>query len=378
MPFVLGNATKSGVRPVDTEDDYDAGGDIKYNVTPSLALDGTINTDFAQVEVDDQQVNLDRFNLFFPEKRPFFLENAGFFSVGNPGEVDLFFSRRIGLDAAGEAVPIIGGGRLSGKAGRYNVGLLNMQTNDVDDIVPGANFTVARVARDLPNRSSIGALFVNRVATGDLAPSGHNNQTYALDGRLGVKQNTVVSGFYARTAHLRRRWRRLRLQPAVADQPAEDRRRRRLPGGGEPVQPRSRVPDPPRLPQARRARHDPLPAEADLPGAPAARHRARLLGPRRLPGERLRPHRQPLAVQGQHRGPHRRQPDAGRPARAVRDLPGHLRARRRLQERRDPAGADDQPGAPGELQLPVQLRRLLQRVPQEHQPDAAVARRTRR
>ena len=129
IPYVLGNATKSGVKPVDTEDDYDAGGDIKYNVTPSLTLDGTINTDFAQVEVDDQQVNLDRFNLFFPEKRPFFLENAGFFSVGNPGEVDLFFSRRIGLDAAGEAVPIIGGGRLSGKAGRYNVGLLNMQTN---------------------------------------------------------------------------------------------------------------------------------------------------------------------------------------------------------------------------------------------------------
>ena len=129
IPYVLGNATKSGVKPVDTEDDYDAGGDLKYNVTPSLTLDGTINTDFAQVEVDDQQVNLDRFNLFFPEKRPFFLENAGFFSVGNPGEVDLFFSRRIGLDAAGEAVPIVGGGRLSGKVGRYNVGLLNMQTD---------------------------------------------------------------------------------------------------------------------------------------------------------------------------------------------------------------------------------------------------------
>jgi hypothetical protein len=199
IPYVLGNATKSGVKPVDTEDDYDAGGDVKYNVTPSLALDGTINTDFAQVEVDDQQVNLDRFNLFFPEKRPFFLENAGFFSVGNPGEVDLFFSRRIGLDAAGEAVPIVGGGRLSGKAGRYNIGLLNMQTTDVDEIVPATNFTVARVARDLPNRSSIGALFVNRVATGDSALSGHNNQTYAVDGRLGVKQNTVVSGFYART-----------------------------------------------------------------------------------------------------------------------------------------------------------------------------------
>ena len=79
-------------------------------------------------------MNLDRFNLFFPEKRPFFLENAGFFSVGNPGEVELFFSRRIGLGNSGEAIPIIAGGRVSGKAGKYNVGLLNMQTNDLDNV----------------------------------------------------------------------------------------------------------------------------------------------------------------------------------------------------------------------------------------------------
>ena len=87
----------SGVKPTETKAFGDVGGDFKYNLTPSLTLDATINTDFAQVEVDDQQVNLDRFTLFFPEKRPFFLENAGFFSVGNPGEVDLFFSRRIGI-----------------------------------------------------------------------------------------------------------------------------------------------------------------------------------------------------------------------------------------------------------------------------------------
>ena len=95
----------------------DVGGDMKYNLTPSLTLDATVNTDFAQVEVDDQQVNLDRFTLFFPEKRPFFLENAGFFSVGNPGEVDLFFSRRIGIGDDGQSIPILGGGRVSGKAG---------------------------------------------------------------------------------------------------------------------------------------------------------------------------------------------------------------------------------------------------------------------
>ena len=199
MPFVLGNAITSGVRPVDSETSGEVGGDLKFNLTPSLTLDGTINTDFAQVEVDDQQVNLDRFNLFFPEKRPFFLENAGFFSVGNPGEVDLFFSRRIGLGNSGEAVPIIAGGRVSGKAGRFNVGLLNMQTNDVDNRVPSNNFAVARISRDLPNRSSIGGIFVNRMATGNLAAADDQNQTFGLDGRLGVKQNTVVSGFLART-----------------------------------------------------------------------------------------------------------------------------------------------------------------------------------
>jgi hypothetical protein len=199
MPFVLGSAIASGVRPVDTETSGEIGGDLKYNLTPSLALDGTINTDFAQVEVDDQQVNLDRFNLFFPEKRPFFLENAGFFSVGNPGEVDLFFSRRIGLSASGGAIPIIAGARVSGKAGRYNVGLLTMQTNDLDNTLPSNNFAVARISRDLPNRSMIGAIVVNRVGVGDLAADGDNNQTFGIDGRLGIRQNTVVSGFLAAT-----------------------------------------------------------------------------------------------------------------------------------------------------------------------------------
>ncbi len=147
--------------------DYDVGGDVKYSITPSLTLDATVNTDFAQVEVDDQQVNLDRFTLFFPEKRPFFLENAGFFSVGNPGEVDLFFSRRIGIGDNGQAIPIMGGGRVSGKAGKFNVGVLNMQTSDFNDTVASTNFSVARVSRDLPNRSSIGAIFTNRQETGE-------------------------------------------------------------------------------------------------------------------------------------------------------------------------------------------------------------------
>src|SRR5688572_4042341 len=198
-PFALGNALKSGVAPIDTEMDYDVGGDVKYSITPSLTLDGTVNTDFAQVEVDDQQVNLDRFTLFFPEKRPFFLENAGFFTVGNSGEVDLFFSRRIGISDSGEAIPIMGGGRVSGKAGKFNVGLLNMQTSDFNDTVASTSFSVARVSRDLPNRSSIGAIFTNRQETGEFAVDNGYGRTYGLDGKIGFGMTTVVSGFLART-----------------------------------------------------------------------------------------------------------------------------------------------------------------------------------
>jgi hypothetical protein len=198
-PYALGNALKSGIAPADTEMDYDFGGDLKYSITPSLTLDATVNTDFAQVEVDDQQVNLDRFTLFFPEKRPFFLENAGFFTVGNPGEVDLFFSRRIGIGEDGEAIPIMGGGRVSGKAGKFNVGLLNMQTSDYNDVVPTTNFSVARVSRDLPNRSSLGAIFTNRNAMGDLSQDDQWGRTYGIDGKLGIGLTTMISGFMART-----------------------------------------------------------------------------------------------------------------------------------------------------------------------------------
>ena len=178
----------------------DLGGDLKYSVTPSMTLDVTLNTDFAQVEVDDEQVNLDRFALFFPEKRPFFLENAGLFSVGQSGAVDIFFSRRIGLDG-GQQIPIIGGGRLSGKVGTStNVGFLNMQTQSVDSTgTPQQNFTVGRVRQDLPNRSNVGAIFVNRQATGNLAGDSNYNRTYAFDGRWGIGQGGTLSGYVAET-----------------------------------------------------------------------------------------------------------------------------------------------------------------------------------
>jgi hypothetical protein len=199
IPYALGEARQRRDRPSGTTMLGDLGADLKYSLTPSLTLDASYNTDFAQVEVDEQQINLDRFNLFFPEKRPFFLENAGLFAVGSPGEAEVFFSRRIGIADNEEAIPIVGGGRLSGRVGPMNIGLLNMQT-EASGLVPANNFTVARVRRDLPNRSNIGAIFVGRQATGRLAGPDDRNQAFAADGRLGIGATGLLTGFAARTS----------------------------------------------------------------------------------------------------------------------------------------------------------------------------------
>jgi hypothetical protein len=199
-PYVLGELQQRGTASTNTKALGDFGGDLKYSLTPSLTVDATYNTDFAQVEVDEQQINLDRFNLFFPEKRPFFLENAGLFAVGSPGEAELFFSRRIGIDDSGREIPIVGGGRLSGKAGPVNIGFLNMQTEEQLGVTPANNFTVARVQREFGARSNIGAIFVGRLATGDLAGNDDHNQAFAADGRWGIGNTGLISGFLARTA----------------------------------------------------------------------------------------------------------------------------------------------------------------------------------
>jgi hypothetical protein len=198
-PYVLGIWRRDAAG---NSDDQEAGFDLKYSITPSLTLDATYNTDFAQVEVDDVVVNLDRFSIFLPEKRPFFLENAGQFRVGNSREVELFFSRRIGI-VAGEQVPIETGLRLSGKWGAAtNVGLLYMGDEGLDSLAPANDYYVARVSREFANRSSLGALIVGREGDGGgLVPAGDDsNRTYALDGRWGIGDHLELEGWLARTS----------------------------------------------------------------------------------------------------------------------------------------------------------------------------------
>ena len=209
-PYVIGSIQRDFDGNPDGDRNYlgDGGGEIKYSLTPSMTLDLTYNTDFAQVEVDEQQVNLTRFNLFFPEKRPFFLENAGLFAVGSNQRVDLFFSRRIGIDDDGGIVPILGGARLTGKLDRWNVGFLNMQSDNLSNCALGSldcataanNFTVARTYREFGRRSRIGGIFVNKEATGSGINQNDYNRTFGLDGRLGIGERFLASGYVAKTS----------------------------------------------------------------------------------------------------------------------------------------------------------------------------------
>ena len=201
-PYVLGGMQRAWTQDdlgrigVDKTRPGEVGADVKYGLTPALTLDLTYNTDFAQVEVDEQRTNLTRFPLFFPEKRPFFLENAGVFSAGTPQAVDLFFTRRIGIDTAGRPVPIIGGGRVSGRVAGLTVGALQLFTEDVKDGPPTMSYTVARVSRELSSRSRVGVIAVQRMATDSTADY---NRTYGLDGRIGAGQNWTFDWWGGKT-----------------------------------------------------------------------------------------------------------------------------------------------------------------------------------
>ena len=200
LPYVVGGFSQD-FRAADDRSklERDAGLDLKYGLTPSLTLDATLNTDFAQVEVDDEQVNLTRFDLFFPEKRPFFLENAGFFEFGTPREVELFFSRRIGIDENRNPVPIDAGARVSGKAGPYQIGFLEMQTRSVDGRAPANNYAVARLNRELPNRSSIGVIALNRQSMSKFEGDNEYNRAYGVDANIGLGKYGNWFNYLART-----------------------------------------------------------------------------------------------------------------------------------------------------------------------------------
>jgi hypothetical protein len=205
-PYVTSNLTTDRtVTPIlDNKFGRDGGVDVKYAVTQNLTGDFTYRTDFAQVEVDEQQVNLSRFNLFFPEKRDFFLENQGLFafatSVGvtnaNTETPTLFYSRRIGLDA-GQTVPLEVGGRLSGRVGKFSVGVLNIQTDDVDRRgVPSNNFGVFRVKRDILRRSAVGAIVTRRA---EAVQRGGDAVAYGVDGNFGFFENLNFNTYWAKT-----------------------------------------------------------------------------------------------------------------------------------------------------------------------------------
>jgi hypothetical protein len=205
-PYGVSNLTTNRVStpPVSNRFDRDIGIDAKYGITSNVTLDLTVNTDFAQVEIDEQQVNLTRFSLFFPEKRDFFLEGQGIFDFANtggggfrtPDAPIMFFSRRIGLDG-GQPVPIKGGARLTGRLGKTSLGVLEIQTDEgPQGLTPATNFLVARVKRDVLRRSNIGFIATRRAPRSG-APG--SNALLGVDTSFNLFENVQAGSYYART-----------------------------------------------------------------------------------------------------------------------------------------------------------------------------------
>ena len=207
-PYAVSALTtdRAAAAPFSNRFSPNAGFDFKYGLTRGLIADATVNTDFAQVEEDVQQINLTRFNLQFPEKRDFFLEGQGIFSFagtrsgGGGGSSDvpiLFFSRRIGL-SQGQSVPVIAGGRLSGTVGKFGIGALNIQTDDKPEAgAVATNFSVVRLKRDILRRSNIGLIATRRAPSANQAGA---NAVYGGDANLAFFKNVSINGYYARTA----------------------------------------------------------------------------------------------------------------------------------------------------------------------------------
>ena len=204
-PYALSRVTtdRTSEPPLRNDVDPDAGFDVKYGLTEGLTADFTYRTDFAQVEADEAQVNLTRFRLSFPEKREFFLEGADIFDFGGSGGGNLggdaptiFYSRRIGLSGS-QVVPVIAGGRLTGRAEAWSVGALNIGTStDEDAGIEETNFTVVRLKRDVLEQSSIGVLYTRRSASTTAAGT---NDVWGADASFTFRRNLFLSGYLAQS-----------------------------------------------------------------------------------------------------------------------------------------------------------------------------------
>ena len=209
-PFILGGVVRDFEENELYTKQLDIGLDTKYLVSSNVTCDITLNTDFAQVEADQEQYNLTRFELFFPEKRDFFLEGASIFRFGerawNPvaPPAILFFSRRIGLSQDNEVIPIYGGIKLTGKIDNLGIGMLNMFTNRKDYInddgehvmIPRTSYTVLRVKNDMPNNSFFGAMIQRKQSLEDKAYNG----VFGIDGNFFLNSQTQIGTFVAKTS----------------------------------------------------------------------------------------------------------------------------------------------------------------------------------
>ncbi len=200
-PYIIGglqrdnvlNATGTGYQ-LDRSPTLNAGLDVKYGLTNNLTMDLTINTDFAQVEADDEQINLTRFSLFFPEKRTFFQERSSVFAFDFEPSSSLFYSRRIGLNN-GEQVPIYGGARVTGMIGKWDIGFLDMQTHAINqgegeiNALSSENFGIFRLRRQVINENS----YIGGIVTSRVGADGTYNTAYGMDGIFKVSENDYLN-----------------------------------------------------------------------------------------------------------------------------------------------------------------------------------------
>lgn len=185
-PFAIGGTQNQITDEKTVNDNIGNGGfDIYYGLKSNLTLNLTYNTDFAQVEADNAQINLTRFNLFYPEKREFFLTRSKLFAFGNSRQTEVFFSRKIGLNQ-----DVVGGARLFGQIGKTSVGALNIHTR-ADGDLPATHYNAIRLRKDVRDRTTVGAIIT------DVSSKGVRNSVYGIDGQMRFWGNSSVSAWYS-------------------------------------------------------------------------------------------------------------------------------------------------------------------------------------